>query len=98
MPAPGRVAPGAACRSQERGGGVTSTTEKLPTELPRRLWTADAFERAGELGLFGADERLELIAGEILVKMSPQGSRHGRAKHRARRRTGQDDSGFRSAP
>jgi Uma2 family endonuclease len=55
---------------------MTSTIERRAVELPRRLWTAEEYERAGELGLFGPEERLELIEGEILVKMSPQGSRH----------------------
>ena len=34
----------------------------------RRLWSLEEFERAGELDLFGPDERLELIGGEIFVK------------------------------
>lgn len=55
---------------------MTSTIEKPQTDLPRRLWTAEEYERAGELGLFRPDERLELIQGEIYVKMSSQGSRH----------------------
>jgi Uma2 family endonuclease len=37
--------------------------------LPRRRWTADEYQRAAELGVFRADERLELIRGEILEKM-----------------------------
>lgn len=45
---------------------------------PRRLWTREEFERASELGLFGPDERLELIDGEILEKMT-QNSPHSTA-------------------
>lgn len=45
----------------------------------RRLWTAEEYERAGALGLFRSEERLELIEGEIIEKMSPQGSRHAGA-------------------
>lgn len=43
---------------------------------PRRLWTRAEYHRAGELGLFGPEERLELIAGEVIRKVSPQKSRH----------------------
>jgi len=42
----------------------------------RRLWTVDEFERAGEFGLFAPDERLELIEGEIISKVTPQSPRH----------------------
>jgi len=45
-------------------------------QLPgQRLWTRDEYERAGELGLFRPDERLELIEGLILRK-TPQKSPH----------------------
>lgn len=40
-----------------------------------RRFTADEFERMVEAGIFGADERLELIQGEI-VEMAPIGHRH----------------------
>jgi Uma2 family endonuclease len=36
---------------------------------PRR-WTSDEFERAAELGLFRPEERLELLDGEIIEKMT----------------------------
>ena len=35
-------------------------------ERPRRLFTADEFERMAEAGIFGEEERLELIDGEIV--------------------------------
>lgn len=41
-----------------------------------RRWSREEFERAGEVGLFGPTERLELIDGEVVRKMSPQGSAH----------------------
>ncbi|HUF85361.1 MAG TPA: Uma2 family endonuclease [Acidimicrobiia bacterium] len=41
----------------------------------RHLFTADEYQRMGEAGLFGEDDRLELIEGEI-VEMAPIGSRH----------------------
>ncbi len=41
-----------------------------------RLWTREEFERAGEMGLFGPEERLELIAGEVVRKITPQKTPH----------------------
>ena len=40
----------------------------------RRLWTVEEFDCAGRMGLFKPEERLELIEGEIITKMSPQES------------------------
>jgi hypothetical protein len=45
-------------------------------ERSRRLFTADEFERMARAGVFGEEERLELIDGEIVV-MSPIGPGHG---------------------
>jgi Uma2 family endonuclease len=42
---------------------------------PRR-WTRKEYHRAAELGIFQPDERLELLDGEILQKMSPQNPPH----------------------
>jgi Uma2 family endonuclease len=42
----------------------------------RRLFTRDEYERAGAAGLFRPDEKLELIAGEVVEKATPQHSRH----------------------
>jgi hypothetical protein len=55
-----------------------------------RTWkcTADEWGRMVELGIFGDDERLELIEGEI-VEMAPIGDPHGRCvsqRYRAHRR------------
>jgi Uma2 family endonuclease len=41
----------------------------------RRRLTADEYQKMGEVGILRADERVELIEGE-LVAMSPIGSRH----------------------
>jgi Uma2 family endonuclease len=47
--------------------------------VSRRPWTRAEFERAAELGLFGPEERLELIAGEVVSKVPPQKSPHATA-------------------
>jgi Uma2 family endonuclease len=47
----------------------------IDVECARRLFTADEFERMAEAGIFGQEERLELIDGEI-VEMTPVGSGH----------------------
>ena len=41
----------------------------------RHRFTADEYHRMGESGLFGEDDRVELIEGEI-IEMTPIGSRH----------------------
>jgi len=50
--------------------------EEVTHSPQRRLWSADEFERAGELGLFGPEERLELIEGEVISKVAPQLTPH----------------------
>lgn len=45
-------------------------------EMPQpRLWTRQEYHRAGELGLFSADERLELIEG-VIVRKEMQNTPH----------------------
>jgi Uma2 family endonuclease len=41
------------------------------TDHPRR-WTREEYYRAGDLGLFGPEERLELLDGEIITKVTPK--------------------------
>ena len=41
----------------------------------RRRFTIEEYHRMGEAGILGEDERLELIAGHIVVR-EPIGSRH----------------------
>jgi Uma2 family endonuclease len=47
----------------------------MATAATRRLFTAEEYQHMGEAGILHEDERIELIAGEIL-QMAPIGSRH----------------------
>jgi Uma2 family endonuclease len=51
-------------------------------ESVRKLFTADDVVKMAEAGLFGDDERIELIDGEI-VEMTPVGARHMGCVNRA---------------
>ena len=53
-----------------------SIKRPLQSRPRRRLFTIEEYERAGEAGVFRPDERLELIEGEIITKMSPQRTPH----------------------
>jgi Uma2 family endonuclease len=44
-------------------------------ERPRRLFTVDEYHRMAKAGIFGPEERVELIDGEIIHR-SPVGPRH----------------------
>jgi Uma2 family endonuclease len=47
----------------------------VEVEVPRRLFTVEEYHRMAEAGILGADERVELIEGEI-IQMAPIGPRH----------------------
>lgn len=47
----------------------------MATLLTRRKFTVDEYERMGQAGILGEDDRVELIEGEI-VEMTPIGDRH----------------------
>lgn len=47
----------------------------LPDAVERRLWTVEDLRRLEDAGILHHDERVELIAGEI-VRMAPKGARH----------------------
>jgi Uma2 family endonuclease len=49
---------------------------RLRSGYRTRRWTREEYHRAADLGLFGADERLELIDGDIIEKRAPQKSSH----------------------
>src|SRR5271166_4875735 len=46
---------------------------------PTRLWTREEYHRIAELGLFGPEERLELLNAEIIEKVSPQSYPHAQS-------------------
>lgn len=56
----------------------------MPVEITRRRFTADDYQRMGRVGILSEDDRVELIAGEI-VAMTPIGPRHNAAVNRATR-------------
>jgi Uma2 family endonuclease len=52
---------------------TTTATAPAPAadwSIPRRHWTREEFHRASDLGVFRPGERLELIAGELVEKMT----------------------------
>jgi Uma2 family endonuclease len=51
------------------------TTEPEVTPWPWK-WTRDLYERAIDAGVFGEDDPIELIGGEIVEHMSPQKDAH----------------------
>lgn len=53
-------------------------------QIQRRLFTVDEYQQMIEAGIFGEDDRLELLGGEI-VAMSPIGSRHAACVNRLNR-------------
>ena len=56
----------------------------MDTQLLRRAFSVDEFHRMAEAGVFGEEDRLELLAGEI-VRMTPIGSHHAGCVNRLNR-------------
>src|SRR2546423_11648630 len=50
-------------------------TEDEELFQPRR-WTVEEYHRLAEVGILGPDERVELIRGSIIPKVSPQSAWH----------------------
>ena len=59
--------------------------EHMPAGVDKRRFTADEYQRMGEAGILGDDDRVELIDGEI-VTMTPVGSPHAAAVDRVTQR------------
>ena len=53
----------------------------MTVQLLRRRFTVDEYQRMGQVGILGEDDRLELLEGEI-VEMAPIGSRNQAAVDR----------------
>lgn len=53
----------------------------MSTAIERYQFTVADYERMGEMGILDEDDRVELVAGEI-VRMSPIGRRHVQAVNR----------------
>lgn len=47
----------------------------MPVEISKKRFTADDYQRMGQVGILSEDDRVELIDGEV-VAMTPTGSRH----------------------
>jgi Uma2 family endonuclease len=71
--------------SQETNMAIHSPIYDKKYRPRRRGWTRQEYERATEVGLFGPEERLELIEGEVICKM-PMNSPHATALRRCERR------------
>src|SRR2546428_3602012 len=56
----------------------------MALDVPTRRFTVDEYHRMGEAGILGYDERLELIAGKIVVR-EPIGARHASTVDRLNR-------------
>lgn len=52
---------------------MTLALERSPSQPHRRLWTRQEFEHAIAAGVFVPEDNLELIEGELVVKMTQNG-------------------------
>ena len=43
----------------------------MPVALTKKLFTADEYQRMGQTGILSEDDRVELIAGEVLAMTPP---------------------------
>ena len=63
---------------------ATPDTQPLANKCLRLITVAEYYQMA-KSGILKSDERLELINGQIIQKMTPQGSPHAAAVSRANR-------------
>lgn len=63
---------------------VAKAMQNTETTLKFRLWTVEEYYWMAEAGIFGADERLELLEGKI-IWMSAKGTAHRSAVGRTDR-------------
>ena len=56
----------------------------MPVAVSKRRFTADDYQRMGQVGILSPEDHVELIDGEV-VTMSPIGPRHCAAVDRATR-------------
>lgn len=56
----------------------------MDTQLLRRAFSVDEFHRMADAGVFGEDDRLELLDGDV-VRMTPIGSHHAGCVNRLNR-------------
>lgn len=61
---------------------VEPVIDPVDLGIRRRLWTREEYDRIAEAGIFGPDERLELIDGEVVV-VSPPSEPHVAATSKA---------------
>lgn len=54
----------------------------MPVAVRRRLFTADEYQRMGQVGILSENDRVELIEGEIVTKVTI-GARHNASVDRA---------------
>jgi Uma2 family endonuclease len=54
---------------------IATGDSPMSVAVQRKLFSVDEYHRMAEAAVFGEDDRVELIAGEV-VEMSPIGSRH----------------------
>src|SRR2546421_7034630 len=64
---------------------IAPPLSRRPPPPARRLWTREEFDRAEGSGVFGPEERLELIEGEIITKELPLNPPHATAQSRTQR-------------
>jgi hypothetical protein len=58
---------------------LTTRPEEQAWTPRNRRWSREEYHRLADLGIIGPEERVGLINGEIIEKMSPQNSPHSSA-------------------